>query len=50
MSTRREVARRLLAPGMLGQLRVTRSPSPGRHPVHASERIVFQREDTDGGQ
>jgi DNA invertase Pin-like site-specific DNA recombinase len=46
MSARREVARLLLAPDVLGQLHVTRSPTPGR-PVPAAERIVFRREDTD---
>lgn len=40
MSARREVARLLLSPAYLGELRVTRSPSPG-HRVDAAERVTF---------
>lgn len=40
MSTKREVARLLLAPDVLGQLRVTRSPTPGHRPP-IEQRIVW---------
>jgi DNA invertase Pin-like site-specific DNA recombinase len=40
MSARRDVARILLAPDVVGELRVTRAPKPGhRSPVH--ERVTF---------
>jgi hypothetical protein len=40
MSARRDVARILLAPDVVGELRVTRAPKPGhRVPVH--ERVTF---------
>jgi hypothetical protein len=44
MSTRREVARILLAPGLLGELRVARRPE-GRRNVHVDvvERVVWKR-------
>jgi DNA invertase Pin-like site-specific DNA recombinase len=40
MSARRQVARMLLAPPILGQLRVARSPSPG-HVVDPAERVIW---------
>jgi DNA invertase Pin-like site-specific DNA recombinase len=43
MSARRQVARMLLSPAILGQLRVARSPSPG-HPVDPAERVVWDRD------
>jgi hypothetical protein len=42
MSARRTVARMLLAPPILGQLRVGRSPSPG-HAVDPAERVIWDR-------
>lgn len=42
MSTKRQVARLLLAPDVLGELRVARSPSPG-HTVPIEDRVVWRR-------
>jgi site-specific DNA recombinase len=42
MSARREVARLLLAPGVLGELRVTRSTTPG-HRCPVGERVSWRR-------
>jgi len=42
MSTKRSIARILLSPEILGELRVTRSPKPGR-PVPVAERVVWRR-------
>jgi site-specific DNA recombinase len=43
---KREVARLLLAPGILGQVRVTRAPTPGhRGPVE--QRVIWRRDDGD---
>jgi DNA invertase Pin-like site-specific DNA recombinase len=43
MSSRRTVARMLLSPSILGQLRVARSPRPG-HVVDPAERVVLDRD------
>ena len=43
MATKREIARIVLAPGMAGALRVTRTPTPGRTRTHAKARIVWQQ-------
>ena len=43
MSARRQVARMLCSPPILGQLRVKRSPSPG-HPVAPADRVVWDRD------
>ena len=40
ISARREVARLLLSPELLGELRVTRSPSPG-HRTDVADRVVW---------
>jgi site-specific DNA recombinase len=42
MSARREIARLLLSPAVLGELRVTRSPRPGVA-VPVAERVVWRR-------
>lgn len=42
MSTRREIARLLLTPKLIGELRITPSPTPG-HRVPAEERIQWWR-------
>ena len=41
MSARREVGRILLAPDVLGELRVTRSPTPGRR-ADVADRVVWR--------
>jgi len=43
MSARRQVSRMLCSPAILGQLRVTRSPSPG-HRADPGDRVVWQRD------
>jgi site-specific DNA recombinase len=43
MSTRREVARLLLTPKLIGVLRITPSPTRGPRPVPAEERIQWWR-------
>jgi site-specific DNA recombinase len=48
MSARRDVARLLLVPSLLGQLRVTRSPV-NRRPTPVMQRVVWRREDGDHG-
>jgi site-specific DNA recombinase len=46
VAAKREVARILLAPGILGEVRITRAPTPGhRGPVE--QRVVFRRPDGD---
>jgi site-specific DNA recombinase len=46
VAAKREVARLLLAPGILGQVRVTRAPTPGhRGPV--AQRVIWRRDDGD---
>jgi hypothetical protein len=45
ISAKREVARLLLAPDVLGELRVTRYPSRG-HKVPAADRITWRRDDS----
>jgi hypothetical protein len=42
ISARREVARLVLSPELLGELRVTRSPSPG-HRTDVTDRVVWRR-------
>ncbi len=42
MSARREIARLLLTPDLIGELRVTRSPVPG-HRVPAENRVQWRR-------
>jgi site-specific DNA recombinase len=42
MSARRDVARLVLTPELLGELRVTRSPSPG-HRVDVTDRVTWRR-------
>jgi hypothetical protein len=42
MPARREVAKLLLSPALLGELRVTRSPRPGQR-VDVAERVVWRR-------
>jgi DNA invertase Pin-like site-specific DNA recombinase len=42
ISARREIARILLTPEILGELRITRSPTPGR-PAPITERVVWDR-------
>ena len=46
VSTRRAVARLLLTPGLLGRLRITRSPIPG-HRVPVEQRVIWRRDDGD---
>jgi site-specific DNA recombinase len=46
MSARRDVARILLTPALLGQLRVTRSPV-NRRPTPVVQRVIWRREDGD---
>jgi DNA invertase Pin-like site-specific DNA recombinase len=46
MGARREVARLLLSPGLLGQVRVARSPVPGKH-MPVEQRVVWRRDDGD---
>jgi site-specific DNA recombinase len=46
MSARRDVARLLLVPSLLGQLRVTRSPVD-RRPTPVVQRVIWRREDGD---
>ncbi len=43
MSTRREIARLLLTPKLLGELRITPSPTRGPRPIPAEERIQWWR-------
>ena len=43
ISARREVARLVLSPDLLGQLRATRSPSPG-HRTDVADRVTWRRE------
>jgi DNA invertase Pin-like site-specific DNA recombinase len=46
VAAKREVARLLLTPGILGQVRVTRAPTPGhRGPVE--QRMIWRRDDGD---
>jgi DNA invertase Pin-like site-specific DNA recombinase len=46
VAAKREVARLLLAPGILGQVRVDRAPTPGhRGPVE--DRVIWRRDDGD---
>lgn len=44
MSTRRDIARLLLTPKLIGELRVTPSPTRGPRPIPAEERILWWRE------
>jgi site-specific DNA recombinase len=43
IAARREVARLLLAPELIGELRVTRSPSPGHRTADVAERVDWRR-------
>jgi hypothetical protein len=45
MSTKREIARLLLSPDMLGELRVAPRPAgwPGGRHVPAAERVIFRK-------
>jgi hypothetical protein len=45
MPARRQVARLLLSPAILGELRVTRTPTPGSRPADAADRVVWLREE-----
>lgn len=45
VSAKRRIARMLFVPEVLGELRVTRSPSPG-HRVPAPDRVVFRTTET----
>ncbi|MEO7194766.1 MAG: hypothetical protein ABIZ05_08085 [Pseudonocardiaceae bacterium] len=45
MSTRREIARLLLTPDLIGQLRLNPSPRRGRHRTPAHEHTQWWRED-----
>jgi hypothetical protein len=45
MPARRQVARLLLSPAILGELRVTRTPTPGSKPALAADRVVWLREE-----
>jgi hypothetical protein len=49
MPARRQVARLLLSPDVLGELRVTRTPTPGCKPADAADRVVWLREDVSTG-
>jgi site-specific DNA recombinase len=44
MSTRRDIARLLLTPKLIGELRVTPSPTRGSRPISAEKRILWWRE------
>jgi hypothetical protein len=44
MTTRRDIARLLLTPRLIGELRVTPSPTRGPRPIPAEERIQWWRE------
>ena len=44
MSTRRDIARLLLTPTLIGELRITPSPTRGPRPIPAKERIQWWRE------
>jgi DNA invertase Pin-like site-specific DNA recombinase len=44
MSARRMVARMLLAPSMLGELRLGRTPTPGRRAAAVAERVEWRRD------
>jgi hypothetical protein len=44
MSTRRDIARLLLTRQLIGELRITPSPTRGPRPVPAEERILWWRE------
>jgi hypothetical protein len=44
MSTRRDIARLLLTPQLIGELRITPSPTRGPRPVPAEDRILWWRE------
>jgi hypothetical protein len=48
VAAKREVARMLLAPGILGQVRVTRAPTPG-HRAPIGQRVIWRRDDGDYG-
>ncbi len=48
MSTRREIARLLLTPELIGQLRLNPSPRRGRHRTPAHERTTWWRGNQDG--
>ncbi|MGH3603039.1 MAG: recombinase family protein, partial [Pseudonocardiaceae bacterium] len=48
ISTRREIARLLLTPELIGQLRLNPSPRRGRHRTPAHERTEWWRGDQDG--
>lgn len=44
LSTRREVARMLLSPAILGELRVVKDPRPGRRRTPVDERVRWHRD------
>ena len=46
VAAKREVARMLLAPGILGQVRIAKAPAP-RHRVPVGQRVIFRRGDGD---
>ena len=50
ISTKREVARMLLSPDLLGELRVTRRPNTGCVRVQAAERVEWRRRSAHGEQ
>jgi hypothetical protein len=48
VAAKREVARMLLAPGILGQVRIAKAPTPG-HRVPVEQRVIWRRDDGDHG-